>query len=79
VHAAYLGAILLRELRGGVHIHAVNEAASPLRRRPILQDPFIFKLHGYGEDEVPDVDQRTRIEEAAGRGADDQWVMADVL
>ncbi|HEY1222282.1 MAG TPA: hypothetical protein VGE75_02155 [Acidimicrobiales bacterium] len=55
VHAAYLGAILLRELRGGVHIHAVNEVGITPAQAAYLQAPFIFKLHGYGEDEVPEV------------------------
>jgi hypothetical protein len=55
VHAAFLGAILMRELRGGVHIDAVREAGITAAQAAYLQDPFIFKLHGYGEDDVPRV------------------------
>ena len=55
VHAAYLGAILLRELRGGVHIEAVHEVGISAAEAAYLQDPFIFKLHGYAEDEAPTV------------------------
>jgi len=55
VHAAYLGAILMRELRGCVHIDAVNEVGITPAQAAYLQEPFIFKLHGYGEDDVPEV------------------------
>jgi hypothetical protein len=55
VHAAYLASILLRELRGGVHIDAVHEVGISAAQAAYLQDPFIFKLHGYGEDDVPTV------------------------
>jgi len=53
VHAAYLGAILMRELRGCVHIDAVHEVGITAAQAAYLQDPFIFKLHGYGDDDVP--------------------------
>ncbi len=55
VHAAYLGTILLRELRGGVHIHAVNEAGLDPVEACYLQDPMVFTLHGYQEDATPEV------------------------
>jgi len=55
VHAAYLGAIFLRELRGGVHIHAVNEVALAPVAACFLQDPNDFTLHGYQANEAPDV------------------------
>jgi hypothetical protein len=55
VHAAYLGTILMRELRGCVHIDAVNEAGITAAEAAYLQEPMIFKLHGYGEDEAPRV------------------------
>lgn len=55
VHAAYLGAILLRELRGCVHIDAVHEVGLSPVEASYLQDPTIFKMHGYGDEEVPDV------------------------
>lgn len=73
VHAAYLGAILLRELRGGVHIDAVNEAGITAAEAAYAQDPFIFKLHGYGDDDVPEttselVAKKERAEELTTKG-----------
>ena len=53
VHAAYLGAILLRELRGCVHIDASNEVGLSAVEACYVQDPIIFTLHGYVEDETP--------------------------
>jgi hypothetical protein len=55
VHAAYLGTILLRELRGGAHIDAVHEAGLTPLVACYLQDATIFKMHGYQDDEVPEV------------------------
>jgi hypothetical protein len=55
VHAAYLGTILLRELRGGVHIHAVKEVGLDAVTACYLQDPTVFTLHGYKEDATPNV------------------------
>ncbi len=55
VHAAYLGTILLRELRGGLHIHAVHDAGMTPAEACYLSDATIFKLHGYTDDDVPTV------------------------
>lgn len=55
LHAAYLGAILLRELRGGVHIDAVHEVEMTPEEAAYLHDPAIFSLHGYSDDDVPEV------------------------
>jgi hypothetical protein len=55
VHAAYLGTILLRELRGGVHIDAVHQVGLSPTEACYLQDATIFKLHGYGDDDAPTV------------------------
>lgn len=55
VHAAYLGAILMRELRGCVHIDAVNEVGLSAAEACYLEDPSLFTLHGYVEDETPSV------------------------
>lgn len=60
VHAAYLGAILMRELRGCVHIDAVNEAGITAIEACYAQDPIIFTLHGYLEDEIPVVTTETQ-------------------
>jgi hypothetical protein len=59
VHAAYLGAILMRELRGCVHIDAVHEVGLSAVEACYLQDPAIFTLHGYVEDETPSVTPET--------------------
>jgi hypothetical protein len=55
VHAAYLGCILLRELRGCVHIDAVNETGLSALEACYLQDPAFFTSHGYLEEETPSV------------------------
>ncbi|MFY9783922.1 MAG: hypothetical protein WAK12_10380 [Acidimicrobiales bacterium] len=55
VHAAYLGTILLRELRGGVHILAVSEAGLDPVEACYLQDPAVFKWHGFKEEDAPEV------------------------
>ena len=55
VHAAYLGCILMRELRGCVHIDAVNDVGLSAVEACYLQDPAVFTMHGYLEDETPDV------------------------
>lgn len=55
VHAAYLGCILLRELRGCVHIDAVNEVGLSAIEACYLQDPSFFPNHGYLEEEAPQV------------------------
>ncbi len=55
VHAAYLGTILMRELRGCVHIDAVNDVGLSAVEACYLQDPMVFTMHGYLEDETPEV------------------------
>jgi hypothetical protein len=55
VHAAYLGAILMRELRGGVHIVAVQSVGLSALEACYLQDPGVFKMHGYKDEDVPAV------------------------
>ena len=54
-HAAYLGTILLRELRGGVHIDAVAQVGLTPTQACYLQDASLFALHGYGESDAPTV------------------------
>jgi hypothetical protein len=71
VHAAYLGTILLRELRGGVHIHAVNEVGLDPVVACYLQNPMVFALHGYKDDAAPEVTEeleakKRRAEELTG-------------
>ena len=55
VHAAYLGAILMRELRGCVHIDAVRAAGIAPVEAIYVQDANLFKLHGYEETEIPEL------------------------
>ena len=64
VHAAYLGAILMRELRGCVHIDAVDEAGMSVEEACYLSDPENFKRHGYTDADVPDVDSETSLRRA---------------
>ena len=59
VHAAYLGCILMRELRGCVHIDALNEVGLSALEACYLQDPAIFTMHGYVEEETPVVTPET--------------------
>jgi len=54
-HAAYLGTILMRELRGGVHIDAVREAGITPEQATYLTGEMIFKLHGYQDSDVPEI------------------------
>lgn len=68
VHAAYLGAILLRELRGCVHIDAVREVGLSPAEAAYLQDATIFKMHGYTDEDIPVV---TPELEAKKRQAED--------
>lgn len=62
LHAAYLGAILMRELRGCVHIDAINEVGLSAVHAIYLEDPNLFTLHGYEEDETPDVKPEHRAQ-----------------
>jgi len=60
VHAAYLGTILLRELRGGLHIQAVTQVGLDPLAACFLQDEGLFALHGYNADEAPVVTDELR-------------------
>jgi hypothetical protein len=55
VHAAYLATIFLRELRGGLHIYATREVGLEPIVACYLQDPGVFALHGYKEEDAPNV------------------------
>ena len=52
--SAYRGVILLRELRGGVHIDAVGESGLSPADAAFLEDPAIFSLHGYADEDRSD-------------------------
>jgi hypothetical protein len=60
VRGAYLGVILLRELRGGLHIRAVHDVELDIVAACYLQGPEIFALHGYKEDDAPVVTEELR-------------------
>jgi hypothetical protein len=62
VHGAYLGAIMLRELRGGLHIVAVRDANLDVVAACYLQGPEVFALHGYKETDVPEVSDDLRAQ-----------------
>ena len=53
VRSSYLGAILMRELRGGVHIRAVHAVGLSALEANYIDDPGLFAMHGYLDDEVP--------------------------
>ena len=59
-HAAYLGVIQLRELRGGAHIDAVAAVGLTPAEACYVHDPGLFAMHGYGDDDVPDVTAQMR-------------------
>ncbi len=67
---AYRAAILLRELRGGVHIDAVKACGlSPATACQFNRDLNNFKLHGFSEDDMveytPELEaQKAEAEEA---------------
>ncbi|HUX04352.1 MAG TPA: hypothetical protein VMV53_05525 [Acidimicrobiales bacterium] len=90
-HAAYLGTIVLRELRGCVHIDAVAEAGLSASEACYLQDASVFALHGYHDDDAPpsseglaekkvhaeELTERAMAECFAVLGADEQRTLAD--
>jgi hypothetical protein len=55
VHAAYLATILLRELRGGAHIDAIKEVGLSAVDATYLENPGIYKMHGFTDEEAPEV------------------------
>jgi hypothetical protein len=55
VHAAYLATILLRELRGGAHIDAIKEVGISAVDATYLENPGIYKMHGFTDEEAPEV------------------------
>ena len=55
VHAAYLATVLLRELRGGAHIDAIKEVGLSAIDATYLENPGIYKMHGFTDEEAPEV------------------------
>ncbi len=72
VHAAYLGVIGLRELRGAIHIGAIIAAGLSPAAACYLESPSIFKLHGYRDEDVPSVTPDLEARKAAAEAATDE-------
>lgn len=71
---AYLGAILMRELRGGLHIRAVvAEGLSP-SEACLLEGDGIFRLHGYGDEDVVEVTDELREKKARAEATTSELV-----
>jgi len=70
VHAAYLGCILMRELRGCVHIDAVNEVGLSALEACYLQDPAFFTNPRLPRGRDARRDARERRQESTGRRVD---------
>lgn len=64
VHAGYLSTILLRELRGGLHICAVREVGLAAVEACYLDDPAVFALHGYRPEDAPEVTDELRAKKS---------------
>ena len=77
-HAAYLGVIGLREMRGAIHIGAIIAAGLSPAQACYLESPSIFKLHGYRDEDVPEVTPDLEGRKAAAEAATDE-AMAERL
>jgi hypothetical protein len=53
LHAAYQGAVVLRELRGGVHIDSCREVGLSGLEACAYANDGSAKLHGFSDDELP--------------------------
>lgn len=72
VHGAYLGTVLLRELRGAVHIDAVVASGLSPAAACYLEDASVFSLHGYGDADVPEVTAAMTAAKVAAEAATDE-------
>jgi hypothetical protein len=54
LHAAYLATIMLRELRGAVHIDTTREVGLSASEACFISNEMIFKLHGYSDADAPE-------------------------
>ncbi len=76
---AYRGAILLRELRGGVHTDAVKAAGlSAATACQFDRDDFYFRMHGFGDDDVVEMTPEVEALKASTEAATD-LAMASLL
>ncbi len=66
----------MRELRGGVHIEAVRAVGLAASEACYLDDVGSFKLHGYGDADVPTVTPALVAAKAAAEQATDEAMAA---
>ncbi len=78
LHRGYLGAVVLRELRGGVHLEAVRALGLSPAAASYLEGADNFALHGFSEDDVPEVTDELRATKAAAEDRTDGR-MAELL
>ena len=78
LHRGYLGAILLRELRGGVHLEAVRALGLSPAAASYLEGADNFALHGFTDVDVPEVTDELRATKAAAEDRTDER-MAELL
>lgn len=78
LHRGYLGAILLRELRGGVHLEAVRALGLSPAAASYLEGADNFALHGFTDGDVPEVTDELRATDAAAEDRTDER-MAELL
>jgi hypothetical protein len=76
VHDAYLATIFLRELRGGLHIHAVREVGLEPVAACYLQDAGVFTLHGYKEEDAPTLTEELQQQKARAEALTDAAMAA---
>ena len=78
LNRAYLGAILLRELRGGVHLGAVRALGLSPAAATYLESVDTFALHGFSDNDVPEVSDALHAARAAAERRTDVR-MAELL
>lgn len=79
VARAYRAAIVLRELRGGVHIDAVTQAGlTPEEACYLDREGRFFALHGFTDADIPEVDDAVRARRIAAED-DTTLRMAELL
>lgn len=74
VHGAYLGAIVLRELRGALHAEALRDVGLDHVTATYVEDPTLFELHGFVEDQVPAVSDEDRARKVRAESLTNDYV-----
>lgn len=78
VRAAYLGAIELREMRGGLHVRSLARVGLEPASAAYLENPSIFSSHGYGDADVPVVTDELRAKKTRAEELTDEAMAACV-